>query len=146
MFKKIFIAMLFSSIVILSQNNKPFTSVSIYWDGIEYVDSVSMAAGELASNILDTKGYRISILSIPASYDGSTITIYDCSTRDGVFEPVYGTADDTVISFGVTAGQSYRMRPYDFSYLRRYVKIVSDVGAATTGDIFTLTFVTYKNK
>ena len=97
------------------------------------LDTISVG-GTLSAGI-DTRGDRVFLIKVPDSFDGTSITLYH-SEDDTNFNPVYDTADNSIISFTVTAGREYRLKPAEYFFTKRYIKIKSDATVTTTPDSF----------
>lgn len=97
------------------------------------LDTISV--GDTLSAGIDTEGLRVILVKVPDSFDGSAITLYHSSDNVN-FNPVYNSDDDTILSFSVTAGREYRLKPAEYFFAKRYVKIESNAAVTTTADSF----------
>lgn len=111
-------------------------SQDVYCNAVPILDSLTLATGQTLSAGHDLSCYQIFKFYVPASFDGTEITLY--SSIDGVtYAPCYNS-DNEILKFTVTAGRWYVFKPFDYFWIDRYIKIFSNA-TASGADKFYLT-------
>ncbi len=90
---------------------------------------ITIASGQTASDVIDTKGHGVLYFILPAAFTGTTIT-FQMSPDNSTFYDCYNVSDAQMTAT-VTQGRCYVFEPQDLVGLR-YIKFVS--GSAEGAD------------
>lgn len=83
--------------------------------------TATIDSGETVSDIVYLEGNNLVGIEVSDDFNGDSLTILTASSASGTFKPIRNT--DGILSFPVTAGGIYVLKPSDYFILRKYIKI-----------------------
>lgn len=103
-----------------------------YGGQLNWAQALQILNGQTVSAGLDTGGFTLCGVFIPAAFTGVALTFEACPTAiDGTFVPVVNTLSGVPLSYTVAPGQYLAVDPKDFQGIR-FLKLVS--GASEGAD------------
>ncbi len=106
------------------------------------VATITIASSTTISDAVDLGGCSLVGLFLPATFDGTTLTLQACSTIDGTYVAVEdGAASPAVITLSATAHSKYiALSAAVQDQLRglRFIKLVCGTAQTTTNTLITL--------
>lgn len=102
----------------------------------KYYPTATIAVGQTASEVVDLSGAELAGVFLPATFDGTTLTIQAAPAADGTFVTVQSAGADYTIT---TAASKYApVENLAVTAGLQFIKIVAGTAQSTTDTVLTL--------